>query len=340
MKKTQQKTWCSAVAAFLVVGMSAAHASAGDAALAEQLFREGRERLEAGDYAAACPKLEESYAQDPATGTLLALAVCQESTGKTASAWANYGEVAARSKREGRADREQAATEHQTALEQKLSYLTINVDARSRDLPGLVVTRDGVSVGKAAWGSAFPTDPGVHQFKATAPGKQGWEGSITIAAQADRQVVTIPALSDATPVPAAVVAPPPPQTGEAPPAPTTTSSSSTLRWVGAAVGGAGVVALGVGTYFGIHATSLDASSKEDGHCNANNQCDSVGGARRNDAIAAGNVSTAMFITGGVLAAAGVTLFVVGAPSGGKKDAARLQPKVALGPTAARISLSF
>src|SRR6478752_1211600 len=79
-------------------------AHAGDAATAEALFRDGRALMEAGNYKDACPKLEESYAQDPATGTLLALGICQEHVGKTASAWATYSEVATRAKRDGRAD--------------------------------------------------------------------------------------------------------------------------------------------------------------------------------------------------------------------------------------------
>src|SRR6188768_3528832 len=100
-------------------------ARAGDATLAESLFRDGKKLMTAGDYAKACPKLAESYAQDPATGTLLALAVCFEEQGKLASAWTTYSEVASRARAEGRVDREQAAREHVTALAPRLSMLTI-----------------------------------------------------------------------------------------------------------------------------------------------------------------------------------------------------------------------
>ncbi len=303
-------------------------ATAGDAALAEQLFREGRERLDAGDYAAACPKLEESYAQDPATGTLLALALCEEATGKTASAWANYGEVAARSKREGRADREQAASEHQSALEPTLSYLTIHVDDATRAMPGVVITRDGESIGVAAWDSAFPIDPGVHHIAATAPGKQSWEGTVTIADKSDRQVANIPVLIDtatSTPVPA-----PPPAATAVEAEPSAKAGSSQLRWIGVAVGGAGVVGLGIGTYFGIHATQLNTSSKANGHCNAQNQCDAIGGTHRDDALEAATISTAMFITGGVLLATGVTLFVLGERSGSAAQGAAAELRVGAG----------
>src|SRR5437762_12184782 len=120
-----------AVTALVGSSLRAPDIYAGDAAAAEALFREGRALMDAGNYAAACPELEESYSQDPGTGTLLALGICQEHAGHTASAWATYAEVATRAKADGRADREQAAREHMAALDPKLSHLTIEVDASS-----------------------------------------------------------------------------------------------------------------------------------------------------------------------------------------------------------------
>ncbi|NOU28880.1 MAG: hypothetical protein HOO96_13330, partial [Polyangiaceae bacterium] len=49
---------------------------------AETLFREGRKALEAGDYAVACAKFAESQRIEPAPGTLLNLAGCEERSGK------------------------------------------------------------------------------------------------------------------------------------------------------------------------------------------------------------------------------------------------------------------
>ena len=60
-------------ASLTVPGVSVAR----DAIMAEALFREGRALMDAGNYDSACPKLAESYSQDPATGTLLALALCE-----------------------------------------------------------------------------------------------------------------------------------------------------------------------------------------------------------------------------------------------------------------------
>jgi tetratricopeptide (TPR) repeat protein len=146
-----------ALGVFLFAIIGSASAFAGDAGLAEALFQQGRRLMDQRDYRPALSKLAESYAQDPATGSLLALAICQEQLGLSASAWANYSEVVSRAKREGREDRVQAARERMQALESVLSRLTIEVDARLAATPGLLVARDGRAIGPAAWG--YPSPP-------------------------------------------------------------------------------------------------------------------------------------------------------------------------------------
>src|SRR5688572_6405870 len=152
----------------LVLSAAEARAEAYDSAGAEVLFREGKQLMNEKDYAAACPKLAESYRLDPATGSLLALALCYERAGKLASAWVAYTDAAARAKREGQTDREQGAKARARELEPKLARLIVNVEAP--DTPGLEVTRDGVQLGAAALGSAIPVDHGEHVVEARAPG--------------------------------------------------------------------------------------------------------------------------------------------------------------------------
>src|SRR5262245_7456929 len=164
---------------------------AGDQVLAEALFREGKELMRAKDYARACPKLAESYRQDPATGTLLALGMCQEQSGLLASAWTTYSDVIGRAQREGQKDRETAAKQRAAAIERRLSKLTLEVPAELARLPGFKVLRDGAPVPEAAWGSAVPIDPGNHVVEATADGRGRWEQTVTIGAEADRKTLRV-----------------------------------------------------------------------------------------------------------------------------------------------------
>jgi hypothetical protein len=156
-------------------------------------------------------------------------------------------------------------------------------------------------------------DPGEHVVEASAPGKIPWSGKETVGLQGDAQTVAVPALEDDP----ASVAPAPRPSAQGLSAAISDAGvppvrAFPLRSIGLVVGGAGLVGLGLGGYFGLRARSLNDESNEGGHCNARNECDRAGGAKRDDAIGAANVATGAFIAGGVLAATGVTLFVVGA----------------------------
>jgi hypothetical protein len=301
-----------------VVALSASWsftAHAGDVTLAETLFREGKTLMESGDYSHACPKLAESFRQDPATGTLLALAQCQERAGHLASAWATYSEAAARARAEGRSDRDQAARERGSALEPRLSRLTVELADEVASLPGLIVKRDDERLPSAAWGSAVPVDPGKHTIEVTASGKRPFRRTIEIGPEKDQQTVRVSALEAGDPGGASN---PSGQRQGATETPATgsaddrgaLSSSSPLKTAGLIVGGAGVIGLGIGSVFGLKASGLNSDSNANGHCDSTG-CDSTGYDLRNDALDAARVSTALFIVGGVLVAGGVTLYFVG-----------------------------
>jgi len=250
---------------------------AGGAALAQALFDDAKARMANNDFATACPKFAESYRLDPAAGTLVGLALCHEGEGKSASAWAEFLLVAREAKKSGRTDREQLAREHVAKLEPHLSRISIAVADEARAGPGFEVKRDGVVVAPAAWRTAVPADPGIHLVEASAPGKSPWRTEVRVGSADDDVAVAIPPLvDDGSPVHAEPLAADAP--GAAP--------SRAHRWKmpasAAIVGGAGIVAIGVGAYFGVNALSESNVAKSD--CSTSLCRDPASVAKSHDAV--------------------------------------------------------
>ena len=169
-------------------------AQGNDKAAAEALFREARRLVTHHDYTAACPKFEESNRLDPGVGTLANLARCYEKTKRLASAWAIYLEAEALAKKRGELKRARQAAHQAKRLEPKLQRLTIIVD-KDNSVRGLVVYRNGLTVGRASWGSLVPVDQGDIEIRAEAPGYTTWKTLVVIGKSSERDhVVKIPAL--------------------------------------------------------------------------------------------------------------------------------------------------
>src|SRR4051794_31380703 len=100
-----------------------AFSQARDAATAEALFRQGREAMDAKDFRTACPKFGESQRLDPAAGTLMNWASCEEQLGKIASAWQRWKE--ALDALPAKDDRIAFAQQRITEIEKKLPRLTV-----------------------------------------------------------------------------------------------------------------------------------------------------------------------------------------------------------------------
>jgi hypothetical protein len=164
-----------------------------DSAAARALFAEGRDLMKAERYEDACPKFEESLRLDQGIGTQFNLAHCWEKVGRTASAWALFLDVAAAARAGNQPQRETAARERAAALEPKLTRLRIEVP---NPLPGMKVTRDDQDVGRPAWGTAMPLDPGDHVLVVTAPGKQQWSHDVKLPGISKTFSVTVPELED------------------------------------------------------------------------------------------------------------------------------------------------
>src|SRR5262249_6130177 len=92
-------------------GSARAQSSGEDVAAAQALFEDGKRLMQARNYEEACPKLVESQRLDPGGGTLLAIGLCHEGQGRTATAWADFNVALTEARKDRRADREAAALE-------------------------------------------------------------------------------------------------------------------------------------------------------------------------------------------------------------------------------------
>lgn len=291
-----------------------------DATIAETLFQEGKALMKQGELARACPKLAESQRLDPASGTCLALAICLEQQGKLATAWTNYLETEALARKDGNADRAKAARERASALAPKLARLEIVVGEEVRSLPELELRFDGVQISSAVWGTAMPVDPGEHVIEVRAKGKLPGRTSVTIQGPAERQRIEIGPLQDAPPepAPAAAAATAPPEGSKVAPAADGADASSTAGLVaGGVIGGLGLVALGIGTYFGVRA--LDQIGTAQDRCTPALCTDAEAVDLNEEGALSADVSTGLLIGGGVATAAGVVILIV-AGLGGDESA--------------------
>ena len=295
-------------------------------AVAEMLFFTARGLMEAGRYSEACAKLAESYRLDAASGTLLNLAVCHESEGRIASAWGEFRQALSDARKANRADREELAKEHIAKLEPDLPFLTIVVPDLVK-VKDLEILRNGVALGSGGWGTELPIDPGKVEIVARAPGFLPKTKTITI--QKKQHVSTTIDKLDPAPVVATVAMSEPGWSGK--------------RKTGAGLFIAGLVGVGVGTYFGISAlSSRDKAEKECPSLDGEVRCSVTGADYTNKANLAAWGSNFGFGLGAAAILTGSYLFITGkndkfepSASSSSQGQNHLRPRVSFGvaPTA-------
>jgi hypothetical protein len=325
---------CFSATALLFACSISGRAAADETDVAEQLFREGHALLKEQRYSEACPKFAESELHDPASGTLLALAYCQELDHLLASAQASYIAAAELARTEKQEDRQHAATARAEALTTRLSTLTVDVPPALWDLPGLRVTNNGVLLPRAVWGRPVPADGGPLTLEVSATNRTPWSSQVVLAVERDQRVVVVPLLADV----AAAVALPPPGPRAAPvPAPSAQLAERRYWTVPHAVGwaaiGAGAASGVTALYFVLAAKSaqtdvenaLQADSNQSGPASSRVTWDSSGHAREVDGQHAQSLAQGFGIASGVLLLGGAALVIWGT-----SETERGAPSVSLG----------
>jgi len=304
----------------MAVSATAAGQPPAQKAAAQAMFDQAKDLMKAGDYATACKRFEESQRLDAAMGTQYRMANCYEKSGRLASAWSMYLEVAEAARAAKLTEREAFARGRATALKPKIASMTISVPDAMSAVSGLHIERDGVSVGPGQWNAAVTVDDGEHLITATAPGKKHWESKILVSALSRSVNVSVPLLADdpresSSDSRAPDQAPPPPRS----------------KTPAIALGAVAVVALGVGgALLGVGAGKKgDASTLHDGILGDKNGCvpgsgnlDSRCGelkSQLDSAYSLQNTGGVTMVVGGAAAIAAVTYLLWPAPKGTKEQ---------------------
>jgi hypothetical protein len=292
-----------------------------DAVAAEALFNEARKAMDSGDFPTACDRFRESQRLEPAVGTLMNLAVCEEKIGKLASAWQHWRE--ALDTLPPQDDRRTFAEQRLAALRPRLPYVVLVAPAGApRELQ---VSRNGVKLSRASFGIELPVDPGEHEFVVSAPGREDKRLTVQFG-EAERRELTLE------------LGPPKPES--APSANATearkrSAGSNPKRTLGFVIGGVGVVGVGGAIASGLMLNSKRATVEDE--CDADKRCTSDG----LDAAEAGKrllvINTAAWGVGVVGLGVGTALVLT---RSNRPERARSQTALTLEPTLGGAFLSW
>lgn len=265
---------------------------------AEYLFRSGEKKFDSGQYTEACADFTESLRLGPKLGTLLNLALCHETVGKTATAWSEFHHGAAWAAQNGQKDRHDFAMQHALALETKLPRVLLQLPA---DRAIASVDVDGEPLPDSRWYLPVFLDPGEHSVTLSAPGKQRGTVKFRVTSSPTEQLVSIPSLQDDL-----LLAPAP-----APKAAPASDPDRTRRIAGIATLGAGAAGVAIGLTFGILA--IDKRDQIGSRCTGNH-CTEEGAQLYRDAQSNATIATVSTVLGLAAGAVGGWLFFTSRPA--------------------------
>lgn len=271
-----------------VIGLVAALASVAHAddtkERAAMLFEEGRELARRANFAEACDRFAKSYELDPAPGTQVNFADCQEHLGHLALAWELFDKTAADSEKTNPV-RAQYARDRASALAPRLATLVVRIGG-----PRL----DDVTVSIA--GRRVPPAVEIHQR--VEPGDVE-----VVVSSPDRRFATTAHTTAGVETAIDVAG----------------SGRDTLprqrKWViGAAVtGGTGILAISIAGVTALYAARHYHKAFARGECfetSTGEQCTPAGLEIVSAAQSRANLATGLFIAGTVLVGGAVALYVL------------------------------
>lgn len=281
---------CCVVAGALVLVASSASAEP-DASV--ERFNAGRVAMKDQRLEEAVTQFRASLAVAPSVGAWLNLGDCLERLGRGASAGVAFREAETLARQKDDARAEEA---HHRLARLKTSTLRVAIT------PSAEIQRaklDDVDLDVARIGDEVPIDAGRHVLRVTSVSSGTLERTIEVTTSPQHLRIEL-VLGREAPAPVA--------------RPVATTRGTVVPAL--AAGGAGLVAIGLGTFFGVRAMGTQGDLER--ACAAYPRCtpaertdaDRMDAAGRSDATAA----TVSFVVGGALVAAGVGLYFLFRPS--------------------------
>ena len=283
-------------------------ASADKKERADALFKDGKKLMAEKRYADACAAFEESHKLDPGIGAQLNIARCYEEWGKLGRAFTTY-QAAEKAAREANDKRVEDIKKLIADLDSQVPRLTVKLP---KDAPkGFQVTMDKKPI--TVLGEAFVVDPGpktLEWWVGNGPKKQ----KIVAVERGGESEVTLD-------VPKGTIVKP--ENGEGgdgkgdgngddkKPTPAKASVPGRAQRIGGiALGGAGVLAIGVSSVMTLSARG-DYNDALDMYCNGmTNMCEPQGLTITHDARSTANTATVIFLVGVAAVGGGVALYLL------------------------------
>lgn len=313
----KQIVWPIVTSAFLV-GMysSSAWGQTADPqaiAAAQSLVDEAGELMDASQFDAACPKLEQATKILPsAVGARLALAECYEGQNRLASAQGQYLQAEALAITAKDTARAKTAAKEASRLKPKLATITLTFHDELSQMAGISVTWDELAWDPNITNTPIPVDVGTHRLEVKSPGYKPWKHDVQIKENGSTATQIVPMLEKLPPEPVKSLI-------EVKPAETTSARTPLLMT------GFGLTLVGIGVGVGFTAAALSENkgtsaiaTKISLNRNVNEvlcpstwkdpQCDELDTSAANRDFSA-ILGTTGFVVGGV-AAAGTLIFAL------------------------------
>lgn len=298
--------WFLAAAACAGVFVNANSAFAQASVVADKLFRQAVDEMNAQNFASACPLLDRSYQLDPKDGTLFTLAHCRDLEGKLTLAMGHYRAYLrvfdkmnglTRQKHQERASKAQARLTEIDGTIPKVKFVW-----ETAPPPESKIVVDGVEFRADTLDVLLPLDPGTHEIIVQLPGEPDRKRTVTLAKGGSSIIDLTPAKPGEEEPNASGSAGKGAVGGKKP---KKVDPAKVGGYVGIGLGAAGLIAGGITGYL-----ALEQKAAVDARCDANYSCDAVGIAAVDRFRTFGTASTVSFIAGGVFAGVGITLLLV------------------------------